>query len=235
VRLEVKKVIIFLGILVMSLGLSVKANAITTFFDFEDGKNKRGPSTSNLNDYLDRTFGRNVEVVPISGTSTPSVHWFGEERLFKSDMLFSLAAGGTIDFDPGEIPSAFKITQVSFTWGIFANTGLIDFGLNVYDDTLIDPKTGIRGSWRNNVFTISSCPEAIGDSGPIIFDPSWKVTKIRFHDRDFHDVGIDNLTIVDNRNLVTLGGISSVPEPSIMLFLGSGLLGLWGLRRRFGR
>ena len=231
-----KRVLIILGILIIILGFSVNSNAYSTFFDFEDGISNSGPLPSSLNDYLDRTFKMNVEIVPISSTSTPSVHWFGEQTLFKSDMLFSLAAGGTLDFDPGETPSALKITQISFTWGIFDNTGRIDFGLNVFDDNLINSRTGMLGAWRNNVFAINNPETWIGDSGLMIFDPDWKITKFRFHNHDAHDVGIDNLTIVDNRDLVTIRGISTtVPEPSIMLLLGFGLVGFWGYKRGVGR
>jgi hypothetical protein len=232
---KVKRILIIIGLLILSLGFSMDSNALTTFFDFEDGKNAWGPYSSNLNNYLNSTFGKNVQVVPIRGTSTPSAEWFGDLSLFKSGMLFTLGAGGTIDFDPGLIPSGFKITQVSFTWGIFADTGRIDFGFDVFDDTLPDSGTGILGAWRNNVFTINDPEIRIGDSGPILFDPDWKISRIRFHDNLAHHVGIDNLTIVDNRDHVTIRGLSSVPEPSALLLLACGLVGLWEARRRLGR
>jgi hypothetical protein len=221
-----KKVLIILGILVMSLGFSADSKAITTFFDFEDGKDMAGP-LGGLDAYLTGKFGSQVNVVPIPDTSTPSVGWFGkEDSLFqKSDIIFSLAAGGTMDFDPGIIPSALKITQISFTWGVFRSQSDVDFGLDVFDH--------VSNRWISNVFLITDSGIHTGDSGPIIFDSSLKVTKIRFHDQNAHDVGLDNLTIVDNRAPeISLMSIS-VPEASIMILMSSGLLGLWGFRRRF--
>ena len=165
-----KKVRIIIWILAMSLGFSVNSNAITTFFDFEDGKNVAG-ALGGLDAYLTEKFGSNVTIVPIFGTATPSGEWFGtEDRLFHgSDILFSLDAGGTIDFDPGYIPSALKITEVSFTWGVFSPSINVDFGLDVFDD--------VRNRWVNNVFTIWDSRIQTGDSGPIIFGSNLKVTR----------------------------------------------------------
>jgi hypothetical protein len=221
----VKKLLIILGILVTSLGFSVNSNAVTTFFDFEDGKDVAN-QLGGLEDYLTAKFGGQVYVVPISGTSTPSVGWWGKDELFNnSDVLFALKEGGTLDFDPGVHPSQLKITQISFTWGLFQPTfNNCFFGLDIFDD--------ISNTWKYNVFAMSDLNRSTGFSGLITIDSGLKVTMIRFHDKNIRDVGLDNLTIVDNR--VPEDPIG-VPEASIMSLLGSGLIGLWGFRRRFGK
>jgi len=218
----VKKLLIILGILVTSLSFSANSNAITTFFDFEDGKDLVGP-LGGLENYLAAKFGRQVSVVPIPGTSTPSVGWWGKDELFdNSDVLFALKEGGTLDFDPGLYPSQFKITQISFTWGLFQPTFSNSFfGLDIFDQ--------ISNTWIYNVFAISDLNRSTGFSGLIAIDSGLKVTMIRFHDRNIRDVGLDNLTIVDNRAPEDAIG---VPEASIMSLLGTGLIGLWGFRRR---
>jgi hypothetical protein len=225
----VKKLLIILGILVTSLSLSANSNATTTFFDFEDGKDVAGP-LGGLEDYLTGKFGRQVIVVPISGSSTLSVGRWGKDELFNnSDIIFALSAGGTLDFDPGIYPSELKITQISFTWGVFRPTlsNNSSFGLDVFDD--------ISNTWKNDVFVINDFKIQTRDSGPIIIDNGWKVTGIRFHDDNIRDVGLDNLTIVDNRAPEIFTDPIGVPEASVMSLLGSGLIGLWGFRRRFGK
>jgi hypothetical protein len=222
-----KKALIILEILVMSLGFSVNSNAITTFFDFEDGKDMAGP-LGGLENYLTAKFGGQVSVVPIPNSSTPSAGWWGKDELFnKSDILFALSAGGTVDFDPGIYPSELKITQISFTWGVFRPTFNYSFGLDIFDD--------ISNTWINNVFAVSDFKIQTGYSGLIIMDSGLKVTGIRFHDDKVRDVGLDNLTIVDNRAPKITPQNTDVPEASIMLLLSSGLIGLWGLRRRSGK
>jgi len=223
-----RKLLIILGILVMSVGFSVNSNAVTTFFDFEDGKDVAGP-LGGLENYLTAKFGSHVSVVPILGTSTPSAgRWGKEDGLFNnSDILYALSAGGTLDFDPGIYPSELRITQISFTWGVFRPTLNYSFGLDFFDD--------ISNTWINNVFAISNFKIQTGDSGLIIIDSGLKVTAIRFHDDKVRDVGLDNLTIVDNRAPKISPQYTDVPEASIMLLLSSGLIGLWGFSRRFGK
>jgi hypothetical protein len=52
------------------------------------------------------------------------------------------------------------------------------------------------------------------------------VTALQFHDGGQYDVGIDNLTVNDNRTC------PAVPEPMSLLLLGLGLLGLGVARRK---
>lgn len=209
-----KKILMLLGTFLLVIGLMGNANAITTFFNFEDGTNNNGV-LSGLNNYLDTTFGSNV--------TSSDLQWYGESSLFGSDVLYLGADNdGTLDFDSlAASASNFEITSVSFTWGVYdAWPSGVDFGLDVYDDTF---------GWRNNVFTQTLTwpwDQATGSSGLITFNSGWEVTQLRIHDSGEFDVGLDNLTVYDNR--------ASVPEPATMLLLGMGLLGMgFAGRRRF--
>jgi len=91
-----------------------------------------------------------------------------------------------------------------------------DFGLDVYDDLY---------GWRNNVFTVNNAGDgSSGNSGLITFNSGWEVTALRIHDDGSLDVAMDNLTVNDNR--------TAVPEPTSLLLLGLGLLGIVVTRRK---
>ncbi len=119
---------------------------------------------------------------------------------------------------PTAVPG-FGNTAVSFTYGVLGLSGARDFGLDIYD--------ALTGNWVNKVFSLnlpnSTVTPAIGESGLIAFDPAYQITRIRFHDNDAFNVGMDNLYVTTN----------PVPEPATLLLLGSGLAGLGAARRRF--
>jgi hypothetical protein len=188
------------------------ASANTTTFNFEDATSYNG-EMSGLATYMTTKFGSNV--------TTSDLVWYGESALFGSDVAYLHGDNdGTFDFDPSGsgLPASFKITGVSYTWGVYNATSGIDFGLDVYDDAYNG------GNWRDNVFTTDPGDYHTG-SDSRTFNSSWEVTRLRIHDSGTYDVGIDDLTIVDNRTT------SAVPEPTTMLLLGLGLLGVAGIRR----
>ena len=187
------------------------AHAMTTLFTFENVG-----STANLGTYMTNLFGQTV--------NPDGAIWYENSALFNSDVLYAPAAGSMfLDFDTANASaSTFEITSTSFTWGVYDATTGIDFGMDVYDDAI----TG----WRNNVFTRDNADYTIGSSGNINFNSAWQVTQLRFHDSGLYDVGVDNLSIVDNRPQPGQG--SPVPEPASMMLLGMGILGLVGLKRK---
>ncbi len=206
----------------LSFALAAPANALIVNLDFEDGISQ-GSSTSlsGLNTYLRNAFGSN-------NVSAGDARWFGSSNTFGSDAIFSRGYSSTLNFDTlSRNASSFEITAISFDWGVFDATSGRDFGLDVYDDAI--------GGYRNNVFEVSNASDGDTGSSPLItFASSWQVTKLRFHDNGTYDVGMDNLTIYDNRS-GTGGGYVAVPEPTAISLLAVGLLGLgfFGrLRRR---
>ena len=188
------------------------AHAMTTLFTFEDVG-----STANLGTYMTNLFGQTVNPGDAS--------WRDNSDLFGSDVIRTEGSTSELDFDTASAgASLFEITSLSFRWGVYDSTTGYDFGLNVYNDA--------TGNWIDNVFTRSGVSDdTTGLSGDIVFDSTWQITRIAFHDSDDHDVGLDNLNIVDNRPDAPVGG-DPVPEPASMMLLGMGILGLVGLKRK---
>jgi len=197
---------IFIG-MVMVFGIGGMASATSTTFNFSFG--------GNLNDYMDTTFGSNVDIISLQSHTDSNI--FGGSAAIRT----SSSESGSLDFDPNGsgLPSTFKILSVSFTWGVYDKTLGYDFVLDVYNDA--------TSFWVHDYFTkYTDNDNTFGASGLLVFNSSMEVTRLQIHDSGNHDVGIDDLVINDNRTA------SAVPEPATMFLLGSGLIGLAGFARK---
>lgn len=211
-----KKLAILFTALYFSVNITGTAYAISSFFDFDDGvvQAVETPGLSGLGTYMTNIFG-----APVNPNDS---QWVGNAAIFNSDAIKTFDRNSRIDFEPGAPGNTnWKLNSVSFNWAVYQATKAKDFGLDVYDDL-------IEG-WRKNIFFITGASDGDnGFSGLIAFDNSWEITKIKFHDAEQFDVGMDNLTI----NYDSLPGGDPIPEPISFILFGSGLLGLMGYRRK---
>lgn len=211
-----KKLAILFAALFLSVNITATAYAISSFFDFDDGAVQavETPGLSGLGTYMSNIFG-----APVNPNDT---QWVGNAAIFNSDAIKTFDRNSRIDFEPGAPGNTnWKFNSVSFNWVVYQATNAKDFGLDVYDDLIED--------WRKNVFFITGASDGDnGFSGLISFDNSWEITKLKFHDAEQFDVGMDNLTI----NYDSLPGGDPIPEPISFILFGSGLLGLMGYRKK---
>ncbi len=214
------------GALALGVGASTSVSANSYLFDFEDGIDQGGSTQIfGLDEYMqgvlqERAFDGGANVRTGNAAGNLKAQWIGSSNTFGSDGIFTTEKKAILDFDTrGRNKGDWHITKISFEWGVFDPTGGRDWGIDVFSDT--------SKSWTNNIFSVNRVsPGDTGLSGMIDLSsiPGVSdVTRLRFHDNDIFDVGLDNLTIHDN----------VVPLPPAAWFFVSavGVIGYLGKRK----
>ncbi len=201
--------------LLASALLPAASPAATIHFDFEDGRNQTSSTLigdRSLDAYLSDLFGAPVDAI--------NAEWWGYSNTFRSDAIFTANSSATLDFDPAlAAASDFEILAVAFRWAVLDPTPGIDFGLDVYDDA--------TASWIRNVFSVNlvTVPGTVGYQTLDLaaLNPSWQITRLRFHDSGVYDVGLDDLTITDSR---PTGPSAPEPNAALLMVMAIGAVGL---------
>ena len=189
-----RKLAVLLIALVMILGITGVATALTFNFDSLD----YGAGSSTISSYMTSTYGSNVTVSGTSVNAEGSLVFPGLLGGYGDRYLESDASGAhqiVISF-------AVPIASVSFDWGTSVDA------FNAYADGSLFFARDF--SWST---------DRDGTSGLINF--SSPVYTLMFTDSGVGAVGIDNLVVT-----------AAVPEPTSLLLLGLGLLGIAGVRRK---
>jgi hypothetical protein len=166
-----KRLIIYLSVAAMILGLGGTAMAAPVTFNFNslaDGANALAIST-----YMSTLFG-GVGSVNVTGASPQAESAFfgllGPDTYIESEPW----GGHTI-----QINFATAITSVSFDWGQFLDSFHADYL--------------IGSTWTLDFFSQGYAALGTGNSGTINLPAG--VVGLRFHDENLGEVGIDNLIV----------------------------------------
>ncbi|CAB1062298.1 hypothetical protein D1BOALGB6SA_7074 [Olavius sp. associated proteobacterium Delta 1] len=221
------RVLIALSTLLLVFGAAGSANALSVFFDFE-GVLGTGVDTGDddiISEYMSEVYGSPmiVDDAEIRDNDSDSSYpdWLG--KVYYDDYL-------RVDVSSGDMELLFletPITSVSGTGYVFLDDTDVggDFSVWGYDSTYGELENPNASAEVGHQVWLTGGEVNVEIDFYLEF--ASPVTMLRFSDGGVHWVAVDNMTL-------TTVTTAPVPEPSTMLLLGAGLLGIAGVgRKRF--
>ncbi len=231
----------------IACGVMPVFGSTVTSFSYDDGSLSNGSNNSSIQAYMNSKLGAGKSVVVTGSVATNTYNGDGHVVGPGNPPVSTTLGGGgdlfitNIANTSTEIKMVFtglSITSVSFDYEIFPDgtcptgnncgSNWPDFtfaadGSIIFHKLSVQPAAGSH-SPASGIGSTELAPQFIGTSGIINFASG--VTVLEFEDWPA-TIGIDNLVITYNT-----GGSSPTPEPVSAALAGTGLIGIYFLRRR---